>query len=113
LLIGCDMGHVDRFTLNLLTNDEVIAISQDALGKEARQYVNKDDYQVWVKQLSNGRKAIGLFNTSDKYQTISLPKTDAALKGFTKYRDAWRQQNLTAVSGKVAPHGVLLVTVSK
>ncbi|WP_214072831.1 putative Ig domain-containing protein [Mucilaginibacter sp. dw_454] len=113
LLIGCDMGHVDRFTLNLLTNDEVIAISQDALGKEARQYVKKDDYQIWVKQLSNGRKAIGLFNTSDKYQTISLPKSDAALKGFTKYRDAWRQQNLTAVSGKVAPHGVLLVTVSK
>jgi hypothetical protein len=113
LLIGCDMGHLDRFTLSLLTNDEVIAINQDALGKEARQYVKKDGYQIWVKELTGGRKAIGLFNMTDKYQTISLPKTDAALKGFTKFRDAWRQQNLTAVSGKVAPHGVLLVTVSK
>lgn len=113
LLIGCDMGHLDRFTLSLLTNDEVIAINQDELGKEARQYVKKDGYQVWVKELSGGRKAIGLFNLSDKYQTISLPKTDPVLKGYTKIRDAWRQQNLTAVRGKVAPHGVLLVTVSK
>jgi len=113
LLIGCDMGHLDKFTLSLLTNDEVIAINQDELGKEARQYVKKDGYQIWVKELAGGRKAIGLFNLSDKYQTISLPKTDAVLKGYTKIRDAWRQQNLTAVSGKVAPHGVLLVTVAK
>lgn len=107
------MGHLDRFTLSLLTNDEVIAINQDALGKEARQYVKNADYQIWVKELTGGRKAIGLFNLSDKYQTISLPKTDPALKGFTRIRDAWRQQNLTAVSGKIAPHGVLLVTVAK
>jgi alpha-galactosidase len=37
LLIGCDMGKLDQFTLGLLTNDEVLAIDQDALGKEALQ----------------------------------------------------------------------------
>jgi alpha-galactosidase len=113
LLIGCDMGHLDRFTLSLLTNDDVIAINQDALGKSARQYIKKDGYQVWVKQLKDGGKAIGLFNTSDKYQTLSLSKSDPALKGYTKFKDAWRQQSLTAVSGSVAPHGVLLVRVEK
>jgi alpha-galactosidase len=117
LLIGCDMGSLDRFTLSLLTNDEVLAINQDALGKSARQHSKTEDYQIWVKPLKNGDKAIGLFNTSDKYMTISLAKNDPALKGYTKFRDAWRQQNMVstgrALSGKVAPHGVLLVMVSK
>ncbi len=35
LLIGCDMEKFDDFTLNLLSNDEVLALDQDALGKEA------------------------------------------------------------------------------
>ncbi|MDB5156464.1 MAG: alpha-galactosidase [Mucilaginibacter sp.] len=113
LLIGCDMGNLDRFTLSLLTNDEVLAIDQDALGKSARQYGDKEGVQVWVKEMKDGSKAIGLFNTSNKYQTLSLSANDPAIKGYTKFRDAWRQQNIPAVSGKVAPHGVLLVRVSK
>ena len=35
LLIGCEMDQLDSFTLNLLTNDEVLAVDQDALGKSA------------------------------------------------------------------------------
>lgn len=108
------MGRLDRFTLGLLTNDEVIAINQDVLGKSARQHIKTDNYQVWVKELKGGAKAIGLFNTTDKYQTISVSKNDPALKGYTQFRDAWRQQNIAvgnALTAKVAPHGVLLVTV--
>ncbi|MBB6109891.1 Putative Ig domain-containing protein [Mucilaginibacter lappiensis] len=117
LLIGCDMGHLDRFTLNLLTNDEVLAIDQDALGKGASQYLKKEDYQIWVKELKDGGKAIGLFNLSDKYQTISLDKNDPALKGYTKFRDVWQQKYVITTgkdfSAKVAPHGVMLIRVEK
>jgi alpha-galactosidase len=35
LLIGCEMDKLDDFTLNLLTNDEVLAVDQDALGQPA------------------------------------------------------------------------------
>ncbi|MES2462131.1 MAG: putative Ig domain-containing protein, partial [Armatimonadota bacterium] len=35
LLIGCDMEKLDAFTLSLLTNDEVLAVNQDALGRGA------------------------------------------------------------------------------
>ena len=35
LLIGCDMTQLDDFTLSLLTNDEVLAVDQDPLGKQA------------------------------------------------------------------------------
>jgi len=117
LLIGCDMGKLDSFTLNLLTNDEVLAIDQDALGKEALQAVKKDDYQIWIKDLADGGKAVGIFNTSDKYQTITLNRDENGLSGLGKIRDVWQQKYIitsgNAYSVKVAPHGVMLVKLSK
>ncbi|MES2279171.1 MAG: putative Ig domain-containing protein [Bacteroidota bacterium] len=117
LLIGCDMGNLDKFTLSLLTNDEVLAIDQDALGKSARQYLKNDNYQIWVKDLKDGGKAIGLFNTSDQYQTISLGQLAAVLKPYHQFRDVWRQQDIKAtgkaLTAKIAPHGVWLIRAEK
>jgi alpha-galactosidase len=112
LLIGCDMGKLDKFTLNLLTNDEVLSINQDALGKEARQVAKKENYQIWVKELVHGR-AIGIFNTSDKYQTISLDADDDLLKGHAKAFDVWTQTTIVGTAHKltfkIPPHGVKLI----
>ena len=109
------MGKLDKFTLNLLTNDEVISINQDALGKEARQTVKNDKYQVWVKELKDGGKAIGIFNTSEKYQSVSLDVVAETIKGHSKAIDAWTQRSITGFSGKTAfkipPHGVKLIKV--
>jgi alpha-galactosidase len=117
LLIGCDLGHLDRFTLNLLTNDEVLAINQDDLGKEAVQVLKKDGYLVYVKELQDGSKAVGIFNVSDKFQTITLNWNDLGISGYTKVRDVWRQKYLITdnkVFKAVVPtHGVVLVKVSK
>ena len=41
LLIGCDLERLDPFTLSLLTNDEVLAVNQDALGKVCRRGVRR------------------------------------------------------------------------
>jgi len=116
LLIGCDLGHLDRFTLNLLTNDEVLAISQDDLGKEATQVLAKDGYLVYVKDLQDGGKAVGIFNTSGDYKTITINWADLGLTGYTKVRDVWRQKylitdNKTLKTG-VPSHGVTLVKLS-
>ena len=113
LLIGCDMGHLDKFTLSLLTNDAVIAIDQDALGKGARQVIKKDNYQIWAKELYKGGRAIGIFNTSEKYQTISLDANDELLKGHVKAFDVWTQKTIVGSSNKftfkIPPHGVKLI----
>ena len=99
MLIGCDMGKLDEFTSSLLTNDEVIAIDQDALGKSAKQAIKKDDYQVWIKELEDGGKAAGIFNLSDTYKTITLNRNENGLKDYTKVRDVWQQKYLIT-SGK-------------
>jgi alpha-galactosidase len=62
LLIGCDMTRLDEFTLSLLTNDEVLAVNQDPLGKQAARIKNDGDVEVWAKPMEDGSLAVGLFN---------------------------------------------------
>jgi hypothetical protein len=112
LLIGCDISKLDAFTLNLLTNDEMIEINQDRAGKQARQIIKTDDEQVWSKELSDGTKAIGLFNLSDNYRTISLPVRELKLPASFSLRDCWKQKDLGRLKGysvRVPPHGVAVV----
>jgi hypothetical protein len=54
LLIGCDLARLDPFTLNLLTNDEVLALDQDRLGRQATPRIKEGDVQVWLKDLADG-----------------------------------------------------------
>jgi alpha-galactosidase len=58
LLIGCDMTQFDDFTLSLLTNDEVLDVNQDPLGRQAAPVAN---LEVWAKDMEDGSKAVGLF----------------------------------------------------
>jgi alpha-galactosidase len=113
LLIGCDISKLDPFTINLLTNDEVIAIDQDVLGKQARQIINNETYQVWVKELEDGGNAVAIFNMDSKYQNISINWKDIGITGKTIIRDVWRQKDIGKIesqfSSTIAPHGVVLV----
>lgn len=116
LLIGCDMERLDEFTLNLLTNDEVIAVNQDELGRQAAQTIVDGRKQVWVKELADGSRAIGLFNLAQEPQEISVSWDKVGLKGAQNVRDVWRQQDLGAQSEKfsvtVPRHGAYLIRVS-
>lgn len=116
LLIGCDLSKLDDFTLNLLTNEEVLAIDQDPLGKQGRQLIKNDMYQVWVKDLEDGNKAIGIFNMTDKYQTINLKWSDLKLTGSIKLRDIWRQKDIGTstdnFSSVIPAHGVSFIKIS-
>ncbi len=117
LLIGCDVSKLDDFTLNLLTNDEVLAIDQDIAGKQAQRKIKTNEFQIWVKELDDGTKAIGIFNMSDSYKNISINFANLGLKGKYKIRDLWQQVNVENASGSyssnIPPHGVSLIKVSK
>jgi hypothetical protein len=113
LLIGCDLTRLDNFTLNLLTNDEVLAIDQDPLGKQATPVFKEGDIQVWVKELSDGTKAFGVFNLGTTAKKFSLPLKQIGLEGKVWLRDLWRQKDLGGFTGSfetlVPSHGVILV----
>ena len=72
LILGCDLAQLDEYTLSLLTNEEVLAINQDILGKQATQITNDCDTVVYAKTLSDGSYAVGLFNRGDSEATVSV-----------------------------------------
>ena len=114
LLIGCDVASMDDFTVSLLSNDEVLALDQDPLGKSAERIIATDTYQVWVKQLEDGSRAVGIFNFANSEQTISVKWSDLKIKGGA-VRDLWRQKDLGVYKKDfitpVPSHGVRLIKV--
>lgn len=117
LLIGCDLERLDEFTLNLLTNDEVLAVNQDPLGKQGVCVARDGDSRVYAKDLADGSKAVGLFNLSSNLTLkVTAMWGDLGLTGKRFARDLWRQKNLGEFEGQiaieVAPHGAELIRIS-
>ena len=116
LLLGCDLEKLDDFTLNLITNDEVIDIDQDPLAKGAMRVSSKDSLDVFVKPLEDGNIAVGLFNRSVKKETVTANWQDLGITGKQTVRDLWRQKDVAVTSDKyeaeVAPHGVVLLKMT-
>jgi alpha-galactosidase len=127
LLIGCPIDQLDAFTLNLLTNDEVIEINQDPLGKPARLISDENGVQIWLKPLEDGSYAVGLFNTADYGKTpqsyfrwgnespkqFTFDFNKAGLKGIWNIRDLWRQKSQGEFNGsfqtEIRHHGVVML----
>jgi alpha-galactosidase len=119
LLVSCDLNSLDKFTLSLLTNDEVIEVNQDPLGKAATRIKRKFFIQteVWAKLLEDGAYAIGLFNRSSKKKKLEISWQELGLTGDFKVRDLWRQQDLGVFSTNfetlVNAHGVVLIKIEE
>jgi alpha-galactosidase len=101
-----------------LENDEVLAVNQDALGKQARTISHDGDTRVMTKDLADGSKAVGLFNTGTNGAiTVTVKWSDLNLSGKQNVRDLWRQKNLGQFSDEfsmqVAPHSAELVKIAK
>lgn len=116
LLIGCDMEKLDDFTLNILTNDEVIAINQDPLGKQATCKDTIGQLLVYEKILADGSHAVGFCNFGLEIAEISYKDfAKLNINGNYNVRDLWRQKDVCRIDTKtgdlkikVPVHGVLL-----
>ena len=92
LLIGCDLTTLDAFTRNLLANDEVIAVSQDRLGKTARRIRHTDAESVWTRPLVNNFTAVALVNRYPFAREIKVTFAELGLEGECWVKDLWRQE---------------------
>ena len=131
LLIGCPIEELDPFTLNLLTNDEVIEIDQDPLGRPARFIADDHGVQLWLKPLEDGSYGVGLFNTDNYGQSpasffrwgderpkqYQLKLKKLGLDGQWKLRDVWRQADLgvfgQGFEAEIPHHGVVMLRMSR
>jgi len=115
LLIGGDITQLDEFTLSLLTNDEVLDVDQDVLGKQATRLPGRDELPVYTKPLADGSIAVGLFNRGDYETTLSVDWKALGVSGSQTVRDLWRQKDLGIFADgfktAVPSHGVVFVRV--
>ena len=65
LIAGHDVRRSSPETLALLTNRDVVAIDQDALGRAGRRVVQRGPLEIWTRPLEGGRTAVALFNRGD------------------------------------------------
>jgi alpha-galactosidase len=117
LLLGNDLSELNEFTLNVLENDEVLAVNQDALGRQASTVFKEGDLRVLARDLEDGSKAVGLFNTSsNSVTTVTVKWSDLKISGRQNVRDLWRQKDLGGFTDKfeltIPPHGAELVKIS-
>ena len=117
LVFGGDVTKLDEFTLSLLTNDEVIAVNQDFLGKQAAPVYRSGDLEIWMKDLDGGGKAMGIFNRGNAEKKVVVQWSDIGLKGKWQIRDLWRQKNRGQADDKfhivVGEHGAALLELTK
>jgi len=103
-------------TRSILLNKEVIAVDQDALGKQASP-VRNGDLETWLKPLADGSVAVGVVNLGAAAAQVTVKASDLGLSGkVKKARDLWAHQDVKFVGGvyaaTVPSHGVLLLRVS-
>lgn len=117
LLIGCDMSNMDEFTIDVLSNDEVLDVDQDPLGKAAVRKAQDGTTEVWARPLSDKTWAVGLFNRGRKTAPVTVRWSDIDLKGNESVRDLWQQKHVGKFKGSyrqdVSAHGAALIKVGK
>ncbi len=128
LLIGCDMSQMDEFTLSLLTNDEVLEVNQDPLGRQATPIRQESGIEIWSRPLEDGSLAVGMFCTGGQspvesfnwgdeksFTKIRLDWADLNISGSHKVRDLWRQTDLgeftNGFEAEVPYHGVVFIRI--
>lgn len=102
----------------MLKNSQVLAIDQDALGIQGHPITKLGaTAQVWVKPLTNGARAVALFNTGSSSQQITTSASAVGLPSASRYHlfNVWTNQTTTTrgtISASVPANTVVLYRVT-
>ena len=117
LIAGNDLRSMTPEIKEILTNKEVIAINQDALGREGSRVWKDGDREVWSKQLKDGSRAVVLLNRGATVSEITVPWEAIGYPAniSASVRDLWAHKDLGKMTGKfsaqVESHAVVVVTI--
>jgi alpha-galactosidase len=117
LLIGTDLRRASAATMNILTNQDIIAVDQDVLAKQAVPISNSAGRIVLAKPLQNGDVAVALYNESDVTARISTTAAAVGLPKAVAYteKDLWQgttTETANAISAVVPAHSTAIYRVA-
>jgi len=117
LMIGADMSLLDPWTVDLLTNDEVLDVTTDTLGVAGGPVWKEGRLEVWARPLHDGSWAVGLFNRGLKPYPVTARFEDIGLSGTQPVRDIWQQEDLgdyeDSFTVEVPRHGAVMIKVGR
>jgi len=102
LLIGYDLRNAPQPLMDILGNGDIIAVNQDPAGNQAVLAYDTDDVQILVKTLSNGHKAVAIFNRGLAPADVTLTAGHMKFAGTAPVtlKDLWTGATQPAFSGE-------------
>lgn len=114
LMVGCHLPDCDAWTLDLLTNTDVLAIGKTAT--RSHQVYRRDPAVVWMAQAGE-TVWIALFNVGDEIATIAVTWSELGISGRYRARELWTGNERPIVDGAifagVPSHGVRLYRLDR
>ena len=114
LLAGNDIRNMTPAIKSILLNKEVIAVDQDALGKQASP-VKHGDRAIWVKPLANGEVAVGVVNLGAAQASATIGAKDLGVGHIASARNLWTHAPVAFTGGtyttSIPSHGTLMLQV--
>ena len=107
LMVNLDVRAMPDSVTSILLNKELIAIDQDALGRQCSTVYKQDGIQVFQKPLSGGRYAICILNRNDAATAWSFRPEQSGLRGKWLLHDVFggqKDHTLRQEQGSLAPH---------
>ncbi len=112
LLLGCDVTRLDVDTTAMVSNRELLAIHQDALGESARRRKASGYLEFWCKTLADGSVAVGIFNRGATTAVAGVAWAELEMRPARAVRDVWAQEDVDAGEGwqgTVPSHGSVIL----
>jgi alpha-galactosidase len=110
-ILGTNLTLLDRETLGLITNKELLRIDQSSTSR--REVFNHHGLVAWTADLTGDDTALALFNLTDSPLPIKKELTDLRLAARTwSADDVWsatHQNSIHAVDQTLSPHSCLLL----
>ncbi|MFE9568218.1 glycoside hydrolase family 27 protein [Streptomyces sp. NPDC006692] len=117
LIAGTNIASAGADTLSTLTNSRVIAVDQDALGRQGTMVSSSGGLDVLAKPLANGDVSVALFNETGSTATITTTAAAIGKTGASAYTltDLWSGAASTTsatISASVPAHGTVMYRVA-
>jgi len=113
LQLGDDLTLLDSFGMQLLTNDEVIAVDQSGV---AGHVVMEGNTPVWAQNLCDGSYYVALFNLTATSAPVSVNWINLGFSGSAEVRDLWAHNDLgisvNSYTVTLDPYGSSLLRVT-
>lgn len=115
LMLGSELTQIDDWTLELITNSEVLKILKDS--RNGHEVFRKDDKVVWSAEGEDGSVYIGLFNLCESQENISVDLTQLGSNESYRGRDLWLHKEIGILENKIEfninPHSCKLIKINK